>query len=522
MFNKQSLYINAIKNNNSLKLNFKKLEKAEIIDSSQSVFLSKDEILPRDAVHKINALQDEIDNTYISALLLSDDTKLVKRNLSKRLKEYATTNLNNEYDVAVLKNKLFETRHYFESTGIDYVYSIFHVLNLFIEKNPYTNSLIALFFNNKAYIVILNKKGDIVFAKVIEFTSFETVKSSRFYESDVIGQKLFDEIHFFEVMDSINSIINEFYENTNDIFIEQIRLLYTVKQFEEEQITQIKDELMLDVFYHPISIDEELFELVKDRHQHKSFIVPRKKPSKNSSKILLTILSIIIVGLVAYLTIPLNDLLNENRKKLEEKTVHVKKKFKLPNHIEKNLIAKKRVSDIFELIPFDVVLKDLEIRKDGSTIHANLLSDDTYIKTLQPQLLKLYEKSTVEFIDNKDIVYEALIENSNTKPFKTTAMKIYEETYITDEFIPIIRVTEQLKTLFPKNARVNFKSSFKSDVVTFNYLVNMTVTSPMAFFDIVDILNNELYSIHISYPISFVKTAGGIEMQFILQFHQPK
>lgn len=215
-------------------------------------------------------------------------------------------------------------------------------------------------------------------------------------------------------------------------------------------------------------------------------------------------------------------MLNENRKKLEEKTVQVKKKFKLPNHIEKNLIAKKRVSDIFELIPFDVVLKDLEIRKDGSTIHANLLSDDTYIKTLQPQLLKLYEKSTVEFIDNKDIVYEALIENSNTKPFKTTAMKIYEETYITDEFIPIIRVTEQLKTLFPKNARVNFKSSFKSDVVTFNYLVNMTVTSPMAFFDIVDILNNELYSIHISYPISFVKTAGGIEMQFILQFHQPK
>lgn len=521
MFNKHSLYINAIKNNNSLKLNFKKLEKAEIIDSSQSVFLSKDEILPRDAVHKINALQNEIDKTYISALLLSDDTKLVKRNVSKRLKEYATTNLNNEYDVAVLKNKLFETRHYFEATGIDYIYSIFHVLNLFIEKNPYTNSLISLFFNNKAYIVILNSKGEIVFAKVVEFTSFEDVKNSKFYESDVIGQKLFDEIHFFEVLDNIHSIINEFYSNTNDIFIEEIRLLYTVKQFDDEQIKQIKDQLMLDVFYHPISINEELFELVKDKHQHKSFIVPRKKPSKNSSKIWLTILSIIAVGLIAYLTIPINDLLNENRKKIQEQTVEVKKKFKLPNHIEKNLIAKKRVQDIFDIIPFDVVLKDLEIRKDGSSFHANFLSDDTYIKTMQPQLLKLYNKSSVEFVENKNIIYEGIVENIGAKPI-SSSMKIYKETYIIDEFIPIIRVTEQLKTLFPKNAKINFKSSFKSDVVTFNYLINMTVTSPMAFYDIVDMLNNELYSIHISYPINFVKTEAGIEMDFILQFHQPK
>ncbi len=91
------------------------------------------------------------------------------------------------------------------------------MLNLFIEKNPYTNSLISLFFNNKAYIVILNSKGEIVFAKVVEFTSFEDVKNSKFYESDVIGQKLFDEIHFFEVLDNIHAIINEFYTNTNDI-----------------------------------------------------------------------------------------------------------------------------------------------------------------------------------------------------------------------------------------------------------------------------------------------------------------
>lgn len=101
-------------------------------------------------------------------------------------------------------------------------------------------------------------------------------------------------------------------------------------------------------------------------------------------------------------------------------------------------------------------------------------------------------------------------------------MKIYKETYITDEFIPIIRVTEQLETLFPKDTKINFKSSFKSDVITFNYAVSIVVKDPKVFFDIIDRLNNELYSIHISYPLTFTNTEAGIQIDFILQFHQPK
>ncbi len=521
MFNKYSLYINAIKNTNSLKLDFKKLENSEIIESSQSIFLSKEEILPKDPVHKINAFQKEIACTYVSSLLINDDTKLVKRNLSKKLKDYAITSLNSEYDVVVLKNKLFETRHYFEATGIDYIYSAFHILNLFIEKNPYRSSLIALFFNNRAYIVILNIKGEIVFAKVVEFTTFENVKNSKFYDNDVLGQKLFDEIHHFEVIDTVNSIVNEFYENTNDTFIEEIRLLYTVKQLNEKQIEQLKDEMMIEVFYHPISIEEELFELVKDKHQHKSFIVARKKKNKNTSKIILTILSVIIVALIGYLTIPINEIIKENKKEIEKKEQKIIKQFKLPNHIERNLVVKKRVEELFNSISYDVVLKELEITKDGSKLVAEFLNNDTYIKTMQTEFLKYYENSTIEFLNNQKVVYEGVITNSKAKPV-LYSMKIYEETYITDEFIPIIRVTEQLKTLFPKNTKINFKSSFKSDVITFNYLVNFVVDSPTRFFEVVKMLNNELYSIHISYPLSIIKKETGIQLEFILQFHQPK
>ena len=37
---------------------------------------------------------------------------------------------------------------------------------------------------------------------------------------------------------------------------------------------------------------------------------------------------------------------------------------------------------------------------------------------------------------------------------------------------------------------------------------------------VIEVLNNELYSIHISYPLSMVKTPAGIEAEFILVFNQ--
>lgn len=522
MFNKYSLYINAIKSNNSLKLDYKKLENNQILESNQSTFISKDEILPRDVVHKLNASQTEIDDTYISTFLLSDSSKLIKKQDSKRLKDYSIASLNSEMDVAIAKNRLFETQHYFEATGVDYIYSGFHILNQHIEKNSCINSLITLFFNNQAFIVILNAKGEIVFNRVIELTSFENIKTSNFYDSDVIGQKLYDEVHSLEVLETINSIINEFYETTNNIFIEEVILLYTVKQLTDEQIDQMAEELMLTFSYHPISMEEELFELVRDKRQRKSFIKPRAKPTKSYSKLILTILSVIIFALVIYLIAPMDIFNKQPTKQIqEEKEVEVKREFKLPNHIEKNNLIKKRVDEILEIVPYDVLLKELEIKKDSSKIVANFIKNDIYITTLQPELLKLYKKSKIEYAEPKKVVFEGTIFNEGMNPAKSS-LKVYNETYITDEFIPILRVTEQLKTLFPKQTIINFKSSFKSDVVTFNYLVNIVLQNPSQLNTIIEMLNNELYSINISYPVSMVKTDLGLEVEFILQFHQPK
>lgn len=171
-----------------------------------------------------------------------------------------------------------------------------------------------------------------------------------------------------------------------------------------------------------------------------------------------------------------------------------------------------------------MVLKELYIEINSMKMSVDMLNKDTFIKVIEPQLLNNYSLTNLEIKeeDKEKAVTRAIIEAEGIKNKKTTAFKEYNEVYDANEFMPIITVTEQIKMLFPKDTIVTFKSNFKSQVVTFNYLINVVVKTPMKFFEILESLNNELYSINVSYPISFVKTEAGIEIEFILQFHQPK
>lgn len=528
MFAKESLYINAIKYKSQLKINYKKLSNNDIIDTNNSTFVVKEDILGRDIATKINVQQEQTDNSYISTLLIQDETTLVKKNLAKP-KDCVVSSLNNDFDICVSKNTLFETKNFFEKCGIDYIFSAYHILNLHIEQNPCNNNFVALLFDNQAFCFILDSNGEIVFNKKVDLTSFEDVKQSEFFENEILGQKLYDEVYALELHEVIKNTIEEFYKTSKNVFVEKVALLYNLKLVSEEQIQEMSNDLMMEVLYHPISVDEELFQLSRDNHIHKSFIKPRNKPKKSIFKnfLVASILIIAILG-VGYQFLPLDKLLETKIESKKEVIVEdvVKKPIvvTLPNHVDMNSNVETRVLKIFEMIPYDIVLNEVTFDKDSVELNINLLNKDTYIKTVQPELLKLYKKSNIEFKeqDKKSAILEALI-NANTlveKDEDTT--QNYKDVYVENEFMPIIRVTEQIKILFPENAIVTFKSSTKENVVTFNYIVNVLIQKPIEFFKIIDRLNNELYSVNISYPLTFVKTAAGIEAEFILQFHQPK
>ena len=105
MFTKESLYINVVKYDNQLKLDYKKLSNEQITTTDNSVFLvDNDSGLPLDIAHKLNSSQSEIDNTYISTLLINDTTKLIPKVLSSKLKDCEIASFNNDFDIAACRD----------------------------------------------------------------------------------------------------------------------------------------------------------------------------------------------------------------------------------------------------------------------------------------------------------------------------------------------------------------------------------------------------------------------------------
>ena len=517
MFTKESLYINAIKYDTQLKLDYKKLNDNEIIEANNSVFLVDDEILAHDIAHKLNASQKEIDNTYISTLLISDTTQLVPKALSSKLKDCEIAELNNEFDIAVLKTTLFETKNYFDKTGVDYIYSAFHILNLHLEQNICKNQLLIFLFNNKAHILILGNDASIVFNKTVDLPTFESIKKTHFYEDDIAGQKLYDEIYYFELNQIIHDTLNEFYEKSKDIFVEKIVILYALKQLSNEQIEQLSEELLLQIDYHPINIDEEIFELSKDKHLKKSFIKPRKKLRKTNFYNLF----ILIFFLVAFFGI--YKLFINIEETQEQENQKIKKFVKLPDHINMNDKIDKRIKSVFKRIPYDIVLKGLKLEENSLEINGILLADDTFIKSVKPSLADIYSQIDMEVEDNKKNMISAKITAKEAIKLDNIVYKTYNDKYITDEFLPISRVSEQLKILFPANTLIKFNTSKNEDITKFFYSVSMLVETPSEFFNTIEMLNNELYSIYIMYPVTMTKNEDGfLEIEFKLVFNQPK
>lgn len=517
MFTKESLYINAIKYDTQLKLDYKKLNDNEIIDANNSVFLVDDEILSHDIAHKLNASQNEISDSYISTLLISDTTRLVPKSISSKLKDCEIAELNSEFDIAVLKTTLFETKNYFDKTGVDYIYSAFHILNLHLEQNICKNQLLIFLFNNKAFVLILDNNASIVFNKTVDLPTFESIKKTHFYDDDITGQKLYDEIYYLELNEIIHNMLNEFYEKSKDIFVEKIVILYALKQLSNEQVEQLSEELLLPIDYHPINIDEEIFELSKDKHLKKSFIKPRKKAKKRNFNNLF----ILIFFLAAFFGI-YKIYMNMEQTKEEEKQ-EIRKVVTLPDHVNINDKIEKRIKSIFKRIPYDIVLKSLKLEDDNLEINATLLADDTFIKSVKPSLDDIYTQIDIKVEDDKKNILFGKITAKKALELENVVYKTYSDKYITDEFMPISRVSEQLKILFPDDTIVKFNSSKNEDITKFFYSVSMLVETPTEFFNTIEMLNNELYSINIMYPVIMTKNEDGfLEIEFKLVFNQPK
>lgn len=527
MFTKESLYINALKYDTQLKLDSKKLNNEEIVSMDNSVFLVENDVLPPDVSQKINTLQTSVETAFISTLLVSDTTKLVPKALSSKLTDCEIARFNHEFDIAVLKNTLFETKNYFAKTGIDYMYSAFHVMNLHIEKTVCKNELLMFLFNEKAFILILNHTGIIVHDEIVDLPTFESVKKTHFYEDDVDAQRLFDEMYYLELNEIIQKTLNYFYTKKSNVFVEKITMLYVLKQLTNEDIELLSKELMMEVNYHPINLDEEIFELSRDKHLQRSFIEPRKKKKKRDFKALYaTIFAIVFAVAVYNFFVFMSSEEGYIESKIETTTTASKQatsEYIIPDHVHLNDKIEQRIRTVFSIIPSDVILKEFKLDSENLEMRAILLNDPSITKSFKEALDILYKSTQSELLTpEKKGETEVSINSKTAIGLSNIEYKKFEKEYITDELMSIERVTEQLKILMPENTIIKFVSSSEEGLAVFKFAINILVKEPKEFFNLVNSLNNELYSININYPINMIKTAAGIEVEFNLDFNQLK
>ena len=527
MFSKDIQYISAIRYNTQLKIDYKKFHNNEIDQINQSNFLTQDEMMSHDAAFKLIEWQKQVDETYIMSLCLDESQKVVSKAKSQSLKGVNRLTLNQNQDVVIDKERLFESKHYFEKTGIDYLFSPYQIINNHLEQNPASSTLMLLMINSYAYVVILNEKGEIDFSKTIHFSSFENVQESHFYESDVVGQKLYDEIYYLELLNEIKNTLSEYYNEQGGTFVQHVQMLYTVKQLNDEQLSLLANELMIDVKYHAIALSEFLHDFARDKNVSiKSFIKARDKEDSSISGYLVTLILLlaIIFGFYFYYEDEIKRFIRSEKLLMStpeptQPKVQVDRSIQLPNHINKNRVIEQHILTFIDSIPYDVILKELEVKKDSASLVVDMLREDTFIRQMQPRYLEIYKYSNMKVANRNDSFISALIYN-NSMLDNLYGSNEKDVEYLIDEFMPINRVTEHLRTIFPPDALVTFREKKEGEVMVYSYLVNMVVQNPMQFFEFVEDMNKELYSININYPVLMFKNEDGIEIEFIVEFNQ--
>ncbi|MCG3720602.1 hypothetical protein L5F50_15485, partial [Aliarcobacter butzleri] len=170
---------------------------------------------------------------------------------------------------------------------------------------------------------------------------------------------------FLELTQTIQKILDDLYSKRKDeVFVQKVSILHVLKILTKEQLSQLSQELLLKVDDYSVNVDEEIFKLAKQKDSKNSFIKHRKKKKRKDPRyifliILLTLLSLGFYKI--YSTIDFNPILE----KFNIKIGHQKVLESLPNHVILNDKIKKRVKAIFDSVPNNVAVKEVNIDENN-------------------------------------------------------------------------------------------------------------------------------------------------------------
>ena len=199
------------------------------------------------------------------------------------------------------------------------------------------------------------------------------------------------------------------------------------------------------------------------------------------------------------------------------------KEIALPKHKELNIQKTNLLISLFDSIGSQEVLKEIQVQENESTLICNLKEENSYEKELKPKLLKIYKQSEniLSTQNKKTLLYTAII--SNTKLIKKDMTKR----------IKLNKPNKKNKILNEKESTIYLEKLTKNSLVLLDdtkntkykkYIFNVEtkISNPLEFFDIIKDINNQYYSITLSYPIEFTKLKDTINVKYNLVFNQIK
>jgi hypothetical protein len=517
MKNKQ--YINIIKTQQNINIDYKIINNNQIIKNEKSVFLLDDDKLSVDTKYKLQTLQHDIASSYVTAICENKEQTIVS-NTQQTSNDKTSINFNHNYNITLDNTSIEDTKQFYNN-DIDYLISPFSILYNIINTNLIENSLNLFIFNNNIYSIVLDKDKRFIYSSIKQLTSFQDIEQSHFYKDEIVEQKLYDEIYNLELNDNISNITKEYYEQNENIdFLQTVNIYYHIKQLNDEQLSSLNQNLMIKVNYDSINLDDILYEISQKPSINKqSFIAHRKKKTSLSLVWWITIVlftSFVTIGIFYFLQTS-QDTKEQPIKTIKKQPIKKIEEILLPNHININQNFTKYIKKIFDTISNDSVLKEIQLQKNESTLIYSYTIANSYEKTFKPKLLKFYKKSENILSSKNKSTYTAII--SNTNPIEKIKTKIVKK-YKKNIFLDKKKTNEFLKNLFNSKTTIKYISTSKTKYITYSYKIMTIVENPKDFFAIVDTINKTNYSITISYPIGFAKTKKGLEINFKLRFSQ--
>ncbi len=514
-------YINLIKIEQNVKLDERIFRNGKLLTAEQSVFLLENNKLSNDALFKIKLLENEVSNTIITAICEDDSQIVIDKTIQKNKNEQIIP-LDSSNNIVLDQSSITLSKSYYNNGNIDYLLSPFTILHEEIFVNPKPNSLNLFVFNNTIYAIFLNAQKRFGHSSVHPLTPSSEIKKSNFFENEVAEQVLYDEIYLLELGEKITKILEVYYQKSNGSnFCEIVNIFYVIKHLEEKHLENLKSNLALDITYNPINIDDRVDSIVRrESIQNYSFTKKRNKKSK------LTIFTWFLVALLttagalySFYYMQQQSVANDQNttqqiSKNNTNETQLASEIALPNHITANKHIVTLIKNIFNSIDDNSLLKEIQIAKNESTIIYEFKAINPFEKTLQPKLLNFYESSENILTTEAKGTFTSIISNVNVK----TKLEPTTKRYIPlnqERFLSIEDAKKGIEQLFDiNNTTVKLLSQNETKYVQYTYDVSTLLKSPIEFFNKIELLEKQNYSLMLDYPIEFSQTNRGLEVNF--------